>query len=155
MDCKIAAWNVRSLGEKSRKKEVRNLIHNEKLNWSPFYLDKMPDEPNTSTLKKLDRVMGNGKFMEDFTQAYALFLPYLVSDHSLAILFIPQKQERKMKKLKYHLKNLSWKDGSVFKRADNLKVKLVDVQKKLDEDYHNNSLRTQATKVLNEYNEAI
>ncbi|GJS02171.1 hypothetical protein Tco_0318679 [Tanacetum coccineum] len=48
-------------------------------------------------MKKLYRVMGNGKFVEDYSQAYALFLPYLVYDHSPTLLVIPQKMERKVR----------------------------------------------------------
>ncbi|GKE57170.1 hypothetical protein Tco_1496355, partial [Tanacetum coccineum] len=50
---------------------------------------------NSSTMKKLDRVMGNEKLVEQYNQAYALFLPYLVFDHSPALLVIPHKMERK------------------------------------------------------------
>ncbi|GJZ69544.1 hypothetical protein Tco_0633094 [Tanacetum coccineum] len=145
-------------------------------------------------MKKLDRVMGNEKFMEEYNQAYALFLPYLVSDHSPALLVIPHKMERKvrsfsfsnfiatnkeflplvkkewdvdivgykmyilvkkLKKLKYHLNKLSWKDDNVLQRVANLKNKLSHVQNQLDKDFHNNSLSIKVAQVLKDYNEAV
>ncbi|GKB82679.1 hypothetical protein Tco_0949574 [Tanacetum coccineum] len=39
-------------------------------------------------LKKLDRIMGNTEFIDAFPGAYALFQPYIISDHSPAVLNI-------------------------------------------------------------------
>ncbi|GJY92695.1 RNA-directed DNA polymerase, eukaryota, reverse transcriptase zinc-binding domain protein [Tanacetum coccineum] len=43
----------------------------------------------SGVLKKLDRVMGNVEFIDAFQGAYAIFQPYRISDHSLAVLKIP------------------------------------------------------------------
>ncbi|XP_071738900.1 uncharacterized protein [Rutidosis leptorrhynchoides] len=40
-------------------------------------------------LKKIDRVMVNEHFINMFTNAYAIFQPYRISDHSPAVLKIP------------------------------------------------------------------
>ncbi|GJV18773.1 RNA-directed DNA polymerase, eukaryota, reverse transcriptase zinc-binding domain protein [Tanacetum coccineum] len=168
----------------------------EDLNSSGFHFTwtKSLLNENSSTMKKLDRVMGNEKFVEEYNQAYALFLPYLVSDHSPALLVIPHKMEmkvrsssfsnfiatnkeflplvkkewdvdivgykmyilvKKLKKLKYHLNKLSWKDDNVLQRVANLKNKLSHVQNQLDKDCHNNSLSIKVAQVLKDYNEAV
>ncbi|GJY40805.1 RNA-directed DNA polymerase, eukaryota, reverse transcriptase zinc-binding domain protein [Tanacetum coccineum] len=43
----------------------------------------------TGVLKKLDIILSNEGFIKDFPQAHAKFLPYLISDHTPAILCIP------------------------------------------------------------------
>ncbi|KAJ9535294.1 hypothetical protein OSB04_un001606 [Centaurea solstitialis] len=45
----------------------------------------MSDGGSNGLLKKLDRVLGNLKFVGDFPSAYANFLPYGLSDHSPAV----------------------------------------------------------------------
>lgn len=51
--------------------------------------------PNRGILKKLDRVMGNGKFVEQFPRGHVVFMPYNISDHSPAILHLPDVLKRK------------------------------------------------------------
>ncbi|PWA38075.1 RNA-directed DNA polymerase, eukaryota, Reverse transcriptase zinc-binding domain protein [Artemisia annua] len=41
------------------------------------------------TLRKIDRIMANLRFLDSFAGAHAIFQPYRVSDHSPAILHIP------------------------------------------------------------------
>ncbi|XP_071687205.1 uncharacterized protein [Rutidosis leptorrhynchoides] len=45
--------------------------------------------PNCDVLKKLDRVLVNEEFTSKFGRAHAIFHPYLISDHSPAVLVIP------------------------------------------------------------------
>nr|GFD17354.1 hypothetical protein [Tanacetum cinerariifolium] len=40
-------------------------------------------------LKKLDRVLGNSSFVSSFPSSFAHFLPYMLSDHSPAVIAIP------------------------------------------------------------------
>ncbi|GKA43933.1 zinc knuckle CX2CX4HX4C containing protein [Tanacetum coccineum] len=47
-------------------------------------------DPNNGILKKLDRVMGNGKFVDAYVNAFANFLPFGVSDHSPTVLVFPE-----------------------------------------------------------------
>ncbi|GJX75384.1 RNA-directed DNA polymerase, eukaryota, reverse transcriptase zinc-binding domain protein [Tanacetum coccineum] len=53
-------------------------------------------------LKKLDRVLGNISFMSSFPSSYAHFLPYMLSDHSPAVLVIPKIGNVKAKPFKFH-----------------------------------------------------
>lgn len=57
--------------------------------------------PSTATLKKLDRIMRNSKMIQVYPEAHACFLPYVVSDHSPAILVIPNCQERKKRSFRF------------------------------------------------------
>nr|GEW10125.1 RNA-directed DNA polymerase, eukaryota, reverse transcriptase zinc-binding domain protein [Tanacetum cinerariifolium] len=52
-------------------------------------------------LKKLDRVLGNLEFSDAFRDAHAVFHPYRMSDHSLAILMIPGSVTTKPKPFKF------------------------------------------------------
>ncbi|GJS99190.1 RNA-directed DNA polymerase, eukaryota, reverse transcriptase zinc-binding domain protein [Tanacetum coccineum] len=54
-----------------------------------FTWTKSLRNPNCRTLKKLDRIMINEAFLEKFPQAHSLFLPYVISDHSLVVLHFP------------------------------------------------------------------
>lgn len=56
---------------------------------------------DTGILKKLDRVMGNGTFLASFSDSYAVFKPYRISDHSPAVLKIPQTVKNKPKPFKF------------------------------------------------------
>ncbi|GJS75176.1 hypothetical protein Tco_0725057 [Tanacetum coccineum] len=53
-------------------------------------------------LKKLDRIMGNIKFVDSFLGAYAVFQPYRISDHSSAVLKIPNLTVAKPKPFKFY-----------------------------------------------------
>ncbi|GJY12395.1 hypothetical protein Tco_0381704 [Tanacetum coccineum] len=52
---------------------------------------------NDGILKKIDRVMVNLEFNDTFMGAHAIFMPYRISDHALAVLKIPltNKMERR------------------------------------------------------------
>ncbi|GKE11367.1 RNA-directed DNA polymerase, eukaryota, reverse transcriptase zinc-binding domain protein [Tanacetum coccineum] len=56
---------------------------------------KSPKKPCTSVMKKLDRIMANDVFMEEYCHAHAVFHPFLVSDHSLAVMIMPLAMEKK------------------------------------------------------------
>ncbi|GJV85890.1 putative RNA-directed DNA polymerase [Tanacetum coccineum] len=60
-------------------------------------------------LKKLDRIMGNLDFVDNFPGAYALFQPYRISDHSPAVLRIPSLSFTKPKPFKFY-NFLAYKD---------------------------------------------
>ncbi|GKC17181.1 aspartic peptidase [Tanacetum coccineum] len=51
-------------------------------------------------LKKLDRIMGNIEFIDSFPGTHAIFQPYRISDHSLAVLKIPTLTSTKPKPFK-------------------------------------------------------
>ncbi|GJV68037.1 putative RNA-directed DNA polymerase, eukaryota, reverse transcriptase zinc-binding domain protein [Tanacetum coccineum] len=53
-------------------------------------------------LKKLDRIMGNVKFIEGLPGACAIFQPYRISDHSPAVLKMPSCLVKKPKPFKFY-----------------------------------------------------
>ncbi|PWA70121.1 RNA-directed DNA polymerase, eukaryota, Reverse transcriptase zinc-binding domain protein [Artemisia annua] len=55
-----------------------------------FTWTKSLRNPNCKTLKKLDRIMVNEYFLDIFRTAHSVFLPYIISDHSPAVLIIPK-----------------------------------------------------------------
>ncbi|XP_071727488.1 uncharacterized protein [Rutidosis leptorrhynchoides] len=59
--------------------------------------------PNSlyGTLKKIDRVIANDIFINDFIDAYAIFLPYRISDHCPAVLKIPSTSVMRTKPFKF------------------------------------------------------
>nr|GEZ15461.1 hypothetical protein [Tanacetum cinerariifolium] len=52
-------------------------------------------------LKKLDRIMANLKFQDDFVGAHAIFKPYRISDHSPAVFCIPTLCRTKPRPFKF------------------------------------------------------
>ncbi|PWA89784.1 RNA-directed DNA polymerase, eukaryota, Reverse transcriptase zinc-binding domain protein [Artemisia annua] len=64
---------------------------------------KSPLNPTNSVLKKLDRAMVNGDFLEAFPSAGAgaEYLPYLISDHSPVKVRFPQCFEKKIKPFRF------------------------------------------------------
>lgn len=49
---------------------------------------KSQKNPDTSTMKKLDRILINEHFMKEYGEAFSPFMPFMTSDHSVAILVI-------------------------------------------------------------------
>ncbi|GJT14818.1 retrovirus-related pol polyprotein from transposon TNT 1-94 [Tanacetum coccineum] len=131
-------------------------------------------------LKKLDRIMGNTEFIDAFPGAYALFQPYRISDHSPAVLNIPnlpfnkpkpfkifnflahKSQFRellssvwsvnvdghkmyqvvsKLKALKKPFRKLLHDQGNLHDRVNKLRFELDEVQKALDLNPNDLSLR--------------
>nr|GEW44401.1 probable E3 ubiquitin-protein ligase RHY1A [Tanacetum cinerariifolium] len=58
-------------------------------------LFKVKAGDSSGVLKKLDRIMGDEDFIDKFPQAHAVFLPYLISDHSsdVAVQFVKHFQD--------------------------------------------------------------
>ncbi|KAJ9535832.1 hypothetical protein OSB04_un001013 [Centaurea solstitialis] len=61
----------------------------------------LSDGGGKGLLKKLDRVMGNLAFFEDFRIASVVFLPWGLSDHSMVILSIPGLSPFKQRPFKF------------------------------------------------------
>nr|GEW63044.1 hypothetical protein [Tanacetum cinerariifolium] len=55
----------------------------------------------TGILKKLDRVMVNEDFMKKYSQTHVIFNPYLVSDHSQAVIIFPNSMKKKNTAFKF------------------------------------------------------
>ncbi|GJX81118.1 RNA-directed DNA polymerase, eukaryota, reverse transcriptase zinc-binding domain protein [Tanacetum coccineum] len=54
---------------------------------------KSHPKPETSIIKKLDRVMVNAKFLRRYGGSHARFHPFLISDHSPVVMHIPNSLE--------------------------------------------------------------
>ncbi|GJU01186.1 sodium/hydrogen exchanger 6 [Tanacetum coccineum] len=52
-------------------------------------------------LKKIDRIMGNLQFNDEFPGSFAIFQPYRISDHSSCVLRIPTVNKPKPKPFKF------------------------------------------------------
>nr|GEV22542.1 RNA-directed DNA polymerase, eukaryota, reverse transcriptase zinc-binding domain protein [Tanacetum cinerariifolium] len=64
-------------------------------------LKKAREGNDIGVLKKLDRVMVNEEFMKKFDKAHVIFNPYLASDHSQAMVVIPNGMKKKKKAFKF------------------------------------------------------
>nr|GEW17121.1 hypothetical protein [Tanacetum cinerariifolium] len=114
-------------------------------------------------LKKLDHIMGNLEFSNNFQGAYAIFHPYRISDHSPAVLKIPSLSLTNLKPLKF-CNFLSHKGNSlgVVSKGWNTTVdghsmfpiKLDEIQKAIDRDPANGSLRDKEAAYIKAFNEA-
>nr|GEW11614.1 hypothetical protein [Tanacetum cinerariifolium] len=69
--------------------------------WGIHYTWTLKPKGCGGVLKKLDRIMGNIEFCDVFQGAYAVFQPYLISDHSPAVLKIPSLMSNKPKPFKF------------------------------------------------------
>lgn len=66
-----------------------------------FYTWNQLPNSDYGILKKLDRVMSNGAFLNDFINAHAIFKPNRLSDHCPVILSIPLASNGKPKPFKF------------------------------------------------------
>ncbi|GKB49651.1 RNA-directed DNA polymerase, eukaryota, reverse transcriptase zinc-binding domain protein [Tanacetum coccineum] len=62
---------------------------------------------------------------------------------------------QKMKVLKRKLKQISWKNGNVFERAEKLRMEVKECQKEVDNFPHDDKVKDKSYNVLKEYNKAI
>lgn len=134
--------------------------------------------PKAGILKKLDRVRINDIFVDKFEREYAIFLLNLFKHHCPVVLRFPSivekplidvvKEERteggvgtdlgqilvKLKRLKFHMKQLNRKNSDLFERTNSWKIELKSVQQKIDASPFNEKLRVKVV-VLKDYNEAV
>ncbi|GJY60420.1 RNA-directed DNA polymerase, eukaryota, reverse transcriptase zinc-binding domain protein [Tanacetum coccineum] len=66
-----------------------------------FTWTKSLKNPESSILKKLDRMMVNEEFIQRFSKANGIFLPFLISDHSAAILIFPEGLPKKKRSFRF------------------------------------------------------
>ncbi|GJX36852.1 RNA-directed DNA polymerase, eukaryota, reverse transcriptase zinc-binding domain protein [Tanacetum coccineum] len=122
---------------------------------------KSPHYPQSSVLKKLDRFMVNEGFLKTYDQAYAVFHPYIISDHSPAVLTIPKAMKRKPKAFRFtnfiteKPEFLDIVREDVFRRVVHLKKKLQDSQTLVDSQPHNTQFKEAVVVILKEYHEAV
>nr|GEZ39543.1 hypothetical protein [Tanacetum cinerariifolium] len=121
---------------------------------------KSPSSPTTSVMKKLDRIMTNEKFIGTYSLAFAIFHPFLVSDHSLTVLVIPNAMSKKKISFKF-TKFVAEKEdflpmnGNIFYNVVILRKKLKDAQNAVTDQPYDNERKRIAVDVLNDYNEAM
>ncbi|GKE24059.1 hypothetical protein Tco_1435571, partial [Tanacetum coccineum] len=94
-------------GDMNKFKDCINLIEIEDIATSGLFFTWTKNLFNTkagnksSVLKKLDRVMGTEDFIDKFSQAHAVFLPYLIFDHCLTVTIIPSILQTKKRAFKF------------------------------------------------------
>ncbi|XP_071714484.1 uncharacterized protein [Rutidosis leptorrhynchoides] len=88
--------------------------------------------PNMTTgiLKKIDRIMANDSFVQDYANAFAIFQPYRNSDHCPAILRIPKIDNSKPKPFRFS-NHVAYHED--FKEIESEMLKLFN-EAVLDED---------------------
>ncbi|GKF00591.1 RNA-directed DNA polymerase, eukaryota, reverse transcriptase zinc-binding domain protein, partial [Tanacetum coccineum] len=123
-----------------------------------FTWTKSPQNPLVGTLKKLDRIMVNEKFLCSFQNAHAIFLPYIISDHCPAVLVMPNSLVRKPKPFRF-ANYIADKPDFLHKVKDNwhndVTEKVKELQKRIDGDPHNSSIKEEGVILLKEYKDAV
>ncbi|KAK1441229.1 hypothetical protein QVD17_07072 [Tagetes erecta] len=141
-------------------------------------------------LKKIDRVMGNMEFIDQFRSSHVVFLPSGVSDHTPCLLKIPCNNVRKPKPFKFAnflvnkkgfkevvakawqaqvsgnwmyclvkklkvakpgLRKLLFQQGNLHENVTRLRTKVEDIQKLIDSNPFDVSLRESEARLLKEF----
>ncbi|GJZ49116.1 RNA-directed DNA polymerase, eukaryota, reverse transcriptase zinc-binding domain protein [Tanacetum coccineum] len=140
-------------------KDYINLIKIEDIRSTGFFYTwtKSLKNPDNSVLKKLDRVMVSESFHEDFARSQAIFLPFMISDHSPATLVIPSCGKKKanlvkkIKALKPILNKMNWKNGDLTVKVGNLRELLKESQATVEKNPHDQNLRKKSIEIMEEY----
>ncbi|GJY22932.1 RNA-directed DNA polymerase, eukaryota, reverse transcriptase zinc-binding domain protein [Tanacetum coccineum] len=82
-------------------------------------------------------MMVNEEFIQQYYRANGIFFPFLVSDHSVALLIFPE--------------GLPKKHGNLFEKANALRIKLQDAQNEVNKDPFKKEKRYYAINILEEY----
>nr|GEV07572.1 hypothetical protein [Tanacetum cinerariifolium] len=94
-------------------------------------------------------------YVENIEGAHAIFQPYRISDHSSAVFKIPWQVVQKLKCLKNPLRKLLYVTGHIHENVKKLRSELDKVQRALDLDPSNNTLRVEEVANVQAFNEAI
>ncbi|GJT33308.1 RNA-directed DNA polymerase, eukaryota, reverse transcriptase zinc-binding domain protein [Tanacetum coccineum] len=133
---------------------------------SNMTIDMNEFKDTINNLEKLDSIMVNDEFLNQFVNANGVFLPYLVSDHSPAIMIIPKGIVKKKKSFRFanyvvekedflDLVKEGWKkDIRGYQIVIGLKEKLKEAQKEVDSDATNLDKRKIVVLLVNEYSKA-
>ncbi|GKC05519.1 putative receptor-like protein kinase [Tanacetum coccineum] len=129
---------------------------------------KSPSKPETSIMKKLDRILINGSFMDSYKEAHGHFMPFLTSDHSAAVLTIPKCFMKKRKSFRFSnyimdkedflpMVEKEWKKDmegyTMYKVVQ--KGKLMNMQKEMVQNPHDKSIKVKEAECLAEYLTAV
>ncbi|XP_071741046.1 uncharacterized protein [Rutidosis leptorrhynchoides] len=124
-------------------------------------------QSNDGILKKIDRVMANNMFIDQFTNVVAIFQPYRISDHSPAVLQLPCEVGRRRTPFRFsnylinhELFSDTVKEGWKMEVNGHAMFKLVkkvldQAQTDLDTRPVSPSARANATITLKEFNDAV
>nr|GEX58808.1 hypothetical protein [Tanacetum cinerariifolium] len=106
-------------------------------------------------LKKLDRIMGDLGFVDNFPGAYALFQPYRISDHAPAVLKMPSLSVTKPKSFKFY-NFIAYKEKflEILLSQWNNQGGACEIQKAIDSDPSNSLLRDEEAAYIQAFNEA-
>ncbi|GKD11164.1 hypothetical protein Tco_1190849, partial [Tanacetum coccineum] len=142
-------------------KETMNSIEMEDIcsNGFHFTCTKSLKNPKCTILKKLDRMLVNESFMDKYPKAFGIFLPYLISDHSPAILIIKEGAPKKKKSFKFS-NFITIKEGflETVKKEWNVSFQGREperVSKNINKYPHDVTVKKAAVDTLNAYTEAV
>ncbi|GJW25392.1 RNA-directed DNA polymerase, eukaryota, reverse transcriptase zinc-binding domain protein [Tanacetum coccineum] len=113
--------------------------------WS---LTKSLKNPNSSIMKKLDRIMINGELIHQFQNASGEFLPFVISDHSPVVVTIPEGL--KMNRRSFRFVNYIADKEEFADYVTSLKEKLINAQAEMEKDPFNTEMKAKAASFLNE-----
>ncbi|GKD10711.1 RNA-directed DNA polymerase, eukaryota, reverse transcriptase zinc-binding domain protein [Tanacetum coccineum] len=99
----------------------------------------------TGIFKKLDRVMTNEEFIMQYPNAHAKFLPYIISDHTPYIFYIPTSTNKKVKAFRF--------SNHLTKKQEFMHI-VTDKWKQEIHDPHNHNLRETEALLIKEFHEA-
>ncbi|GJT58055.1 RNA-directed DNA polymerase, eukaryota, reverse transcriptase zinc-binding domain protein [Tanacetum coccineum] len=104
MDAEEHSFGIsHSTNDMNEFKHVVNMLELEDICSSGFHFTwtKSLQNSNCNVLNKLDRMMINEEFMQKFPKAFGVFLPYLISDHSPAVMTIRDGVPKKQKSFRF------------------------------------------------------
>ncbi|GJW05389.1 RNA-directed DNA polymerase, eukaryota, reverse transcriptase zinc-binding domain protein [Tanacetum coccineum] len=129
---------------------------------------KSPSKPDTSIMKKLDRVMINFEFLSRFSGSNARFHPFLISDHIRVVMHIPNSLKGVKKAFRFSnfitdkvefsdVVKQNWRcdcDGyNMYKLS--LEDDLKKAQIKVEANPYDTKAKEDMTSILHNYNEAL
>ncbi|XP_071734636.1 uncharacterized protein [Rutidosis leptorrhynchoides] len=98
-------------------------------------IEAMKLKLNSGILNKIDKVMANDVFFAKFVSSYAGFQPYRASDHTPAILKLPDVEGHRMYKvvkklcmLKKPVRKIMWQKGNLHEHVMKLRMELDAAQ---------------------------
>ncbi|GJV48237.1 hypothetical protein Tco_1438449 [Tanacetum coccineum] len=134
-----------------------------------FTWNQKPQGSN-GILKKIDRIMGNLKFNDDFLGSFAIFQPYRFSDHSPCEGFreivdsgwnvhiegyAMYRVVKRLKGLKSPFRKLLHNHGNLHDRVNKIRIELDEAQKAIDRDPSSSVLREEHAHYLLAFKEAL
>nr|GEZ07311.1 hypothetical protein [Tanacetum cinerariifolium] len=94
-------WN--EVSEMQELIDCANEVEMEDINTTGLFFTwiKSPSKLETSIMKKLDRILINGSFIDSYKEAYGQFMSFLISDHSAAVLTILKSLMKKRRSFRF------------------------------------------------------